>query len=69
MSFTSRSSVGKLLPLGLASIVGQNWGKGKAYSYPFTFTEYVPVPRRGYAEVTNKFSRAKPHMNIGTIGE
>lgn len=24
--------------------------------------------RRGYAEVSGKFSRAKPHMNIGTIG-
>ncbi|KAA1468234.1 translation elongation factor Tu [Dentipellis sp. KUC8613] len=26
------------------------------------------VPSRSYAEVSGKFSRAKPHMNIGTIG-
>src|ERR1700677_1139248 len=26
------------------------------------------VPVRGYAEASAKFSRAKPHMNIGTIG-
>ena len=26
------------------------------------------VPIRGYAEASTKFSRAKPHMNIGTIG-
>lgn len=26
------------------------------------------VPVRGYAEAATKFSRAKPHMNIGTIG-
>ena len=24
--------------------------------------------RRGYAETTGKYSRSKPHMNIGTIG-
>ena len=24
--------------------------------------------RRGYADAPSKFSRAKPHMNIGTIG-
>jgi elongation factor Tu len=28
---------------------------------------YHPVSRRGYADAV-KFSRAKPHMNIGTIG-
>lgn len=30
----------------------------------------IVVSRRGYAEAASqKYSRAKPHMNIGTIGE
>ncbi|KIM67256.1 hypothetical protein SCLCIDRAFT_14340 [Scleroderma citrinum Foug A] len=29
---------------------------------------FAAIGRRGYADVASKFSRTKPHMNIGTIG-
>ena len=37
---------------------------------PQTPTPFLPpvVGRRRYADAATKFSRTKPHMNIGTIG-
>ena len=31
-------------------------------------SQFLPGARRGYADAPSKFSRTKPHMNIGTIG-
>ncbi|KAF8523130.1 translation elongation factor Tu [Hysterangium stoloniferum] len=53
---TRRGCTGSFLPIASTS------------SIPSVFTHRDAVPRRGYAEATGKFSRAKPHMNIGTIG-
>jgi hypothetical protein len=34
----------------------------------FNLLTSLTAPVRGYADAATKFSRAKPHMNIGTIG-